>query len=402
MNSHYDAQSRAPWQLPSGLSEILPPEGARYEALRRHLLDLFDTWGYELVIPPLVEYLDSLLIGSGGDLDLQTFKLTDLESGRTLGVRADMTPQVARIDARQVDAQRINRLCYIGTVLRTMPDGVARSRSPVQVGAELYGHAGIESDVEVVTLMLETLAAASVSPLHLELGHVGIFKRLAQRAGVDDATRAALFEALQRKSGTDVRDIADALKPGPWRDALVALNDLHGDLNTLARARAALGSGDAEIHAALGQLEQLAEGVGRRFSPVEVHIDLAELRGYHYHPGVVFAAYTGGHGEEIARGGRYDDIGAAFGRARPATGFSTDLRTLLMLGGPLRSTRSVIEAPAEGPPALGAEVRRLRAEGRRVVERLPGAPRHPDCTHELMVDGALVVLRALDQSGHSR
>ncbi|MEM7408445.1 MAG: ATP phosphoribosyltransferase regulatory subunit [Pseudomonadota bacterium] len=397
MSTSHASGLHARWQLPSGLAEVLPPEGTRYEALRRQLLDLFDSWGYELVIPPLVEYLDSLLIGSGGDLDLQTFKLTDLESGRTLGVRADMTPQVARIDARQSEAHGINRLCYIGTVLRTLPDGVARSRSPVQVGAELYGHAGVESDVEVVTLMLETLTAAAIKPLHLELGHVGIFRRLAARAGLEASRQAALFEALQRKSGTDVRAIAGGLPPSPWRDGLVALNELHGDLHTLARAREVLGSGDAEIHAALGQLEQLAAGVTSRVSPVEVHIDLAELRGYHYHPGVVFAAYTSGHGEEIARGGRYDDIGAAFGRARPATGFSTDLRTLLLLGGPRPISREVIEAPADGSPAMGAEVRRLRAAGRRVVERLPGASRHPDCTHELQVDGGgRVVLKALD------
>ena len=311
---HVASDSR--WQRPAGLDEILPPHGARCELLRRPLLDLFSQWGYDLVIPPLVEYLDSLLTGSGSDLDLQTLKLTDFESGRSLGVRADMTPQVARIDAHQLRQVGPTRLCYIGTVLRTKASGLVRTRSPMQVGAELFGHEGVASDVEIVTLMLACLECAEIQPLNLDLGHVGVFKRLVSVAGVDGSQRARLFDALQRKSGADVDRIVAELPSGPYADALRSLAILNGDVSVLDIARAALSRGDAELELALAQLNDIAAGVVARNSRAKVHIDLADLRGYHHHPGVVFAAFTTGYSQEIARGGRYDVVGAAFGRAR--------------------------------------------------------------------------------------
>ncbi len=361
------------WQLPVGLDEILPPDGARYEQLRRNLIDLFEAWGYDLVIPPLVEYLDSLLTGTGQDLELQTFKLTDLESGKTLGVRADMTPQVSRIDAHPLKREGPSRLSYIGTVLRTRPAGVARSRSPVQVGAELYGHAGIDSDDEVVRLMLACLQVARIEPIHLDLGHVAIFNQLASAAGVAPAQQSRLFDALQRKSSLDLSRIIDELSPSPYTDALLALPALHGGVEILDEARRQLGAAGAEVLQAIAEVEALAERISQRAGFAEVYVDLAELRGYHYHTGVVFAAFTAGHGQEIARGGRYDGVGAAFGRARAATGFSTDLRTLLLVGHAPAVERSGILAPrAAGDVALQAEISRLRARGERVVETLGG------------------------------
>lgn len=365
------------WLLPEGIEEILPDDAARLERLRRDVLDRFAAWGYRLVVTPLVEFLDSLLTGTGHDLDIQTFKLIDQTSGRLLGVRADMTPQVARIDARHAESDAPSRLCYLGTVLQTQSDRVEKSRSPMQVGAELYGHAGIGSDLEIVALLLDVLNVAGVQNVHLDLGHVAIYRSLADSAGLDEATEALLFEILQRKAKAELAELLNAagLEPGV-AGMLGALMDLNGGFEVLRAARDRLAGADAPVHAALADLEAVAAALSGRFPDLPVHFDLAELRGYHYQTGMVFAAFVPGYGREIARGGRYDEIGRVFGRARPATGFSADLRVLLRFGSPSAQAgdaqKSPIFAPAVDDASLQAIIGRLRDEGRIVIQELPG------------------------------
>lgn len=361
------------WLLPAGIEEVLPAEAAQLERLRRSLLDLYASWGYELVIPPFIDYLDSLLTGTGHDLDLQTFKLTDQLSGRMLGVRADMTPQVARMDAHQLDREGPTRLCYLGTVLQTRTDGFAGSRSPMQVGAEIYGHDGAASDVEVLRLLLATLEAAGLDSVHVDLGHVGIFRGLAHQAGLGKTQEMALFEALQRKAESEIRDLIDACAlPAKIGDMLLALVQLNG-ADVLGQAETALRSADAPVRAALARLHEVAAEIQRFQSGLPVHFDLAELRGYAYKTGVVFAAFVPGWGLEIGRGGRYDEIGKVFGRARPAVGFSTDLKGLISLADRLTTQAAeAVLAPWSSDPSLVAEMARLRASGRTVIQLLPG------------------------------
>ncbi|SCZ49805.1 ATP phosphoribosyltransferase regulatory subunit [Thiohalomonas denitrificans] len=374
------------WLLPEGIEELLPPEAERLERVRRRLLELYRTWGYRQVIPPFIEYLDSLLTGAGNDLDLETFKLTDQLSGRLMGVRADMTPQVARIDASQLQREEPTRLCYLGTVLRTRPASHGGTRSPMQVGVELYGHAGPESDREVLALMVETLLEAGLGRVYLDLGHVGIFRGLARRAGLDADTENRLFDALQRKAKPEITEIlATAELEKTAADALLALADLNGGPEILEEAREALAGAGDEVNAALDNLRRVAGAVGQR-AEVSVHFDLAELRGYHYHTGVVFAAFVPGRGQAIAQGGRYDGIARVFGRDRPATGFSADLREVLSLAsddsGPIRG----IFAPCADDAALDAAIAELRRNGERVVQALPGqqgAAADMDCDRQL-------------------
>jgi ATP phosphoribosyltransferase regulatory subunit len=363
------------WLLPAGIEEILPPQARVMECLRRELLDLFARWGYELVIPPLVDFLDSLLTGTGHDLDLQTFKLIDQRSGRMLGARADMTPQVARIDAHHLRDDVPTRLCYLGTVLHTRSDGFAGTRSPMQIGAEIYGHSGVESDVEILRLVMLTLEAAGIADVYLDLGHVGIYRGLARQAGLDWEQETALFEALQRKATPEIETLIDAygLTGAPAR-MLLALASLNGD-DTLERADSELAEADANVTKALDHLRRVADETRKWLPDVPVHFDLAELRGYHYKTGVVFAAFVPGWGQEIARGGRYDDIGRVFGRARPAVGFSTDLKGLLRLGLGLEDRygrASRVFAPWSSDPDLQSAVERIRGTGRQVVMELPG------------------------------
>lgn len=365
--------NNAHWLLPEGIDELLPPQALQLEKARRDLLDLFHNWGYDLVQPPLIEYLESLLTGTGGDLDLRTFKLTDQITGRTLGIRADITPQAARIDAHQLGREEPTRLCYAGTVINTRNDDFAGSRCPVQIGAELYGHSGAESDHEILSLMLTTLERVGIGNVYLDLGHVGIFRALAQESGLDKQQELALFDALQRKAVPEIDALlADCDIDEAAHGRLASLASLSGD-DALERARKALAGAGAAVQSALQQLERLAVLLAEQRPGVPVRFDLAELRGYHYRTGVVFAAFVPGLGQEIARGGRYDDIGLLFGRARPACGFSADLKMLMRLG----SMESVEEAagifaPAEHDPALWQRVDELRAEGRRVVMALPG------------------------------
>ncbi|MES2821361.1 MAG: ATP phosphoribosyltransferase regulatory subunit [Pseudomonadota bacterium] len=360
------------WLLPDGIEEILPPEAARIEAARRQVLDLFQRWGYEFVVTPHIEYLESLLTGAGQDLDLRTFKVIDPLTGRQMGFRADITPQVARIDAHTLRREGPSRLCYAGSVLHAQPRALSTSRSPIQLGAELYGDASPASDVEVVSLLLETLELARVPEVHMDLGHVGIYRGLARAAELSGEVEQQLFDALQRKAVDEVAELTAALPAGLAR-MLRALAELCGEREVLDLAQACLVDAPDDVHAALDDLIAIADALSLRYPEVPLYFDLGELRGYHYHTGMVFAAFVPGVGQAIAQGGRYDDIGADFGRARPATGFSTDLKTLVDRGQmALEQAVSGIWAPDNHDGALWRTVQRLRGEHARVVQALPG------------------------------
>lgn len=353
------------WVLPEYFQDVLPPEADRLEHLRRQLLDVFRAHGYQLVVPPLIEYLESLLTGAGQDLRLRTFKSVDQLSGRTLGVRADMTPQVARIDAHLLNRRGVSRLCYCGAVAHTMPASLTASREPMQLGAEIYGHAGIEADIEVIRLLNEVLCIAQVPTSRIDLSHVGLFRALVEQGGLDDERVRDILAMLQTK---DVPGLSEALvdcEP-TVRAALLALPRLYGGVEVLAEARRVLPV-SAEIDAALEALESIAAAL----PGLPISIDLADLRGYHYHSGVVFAAYGGHSASAVALGGRYDAVGQAFGRGRPATGFSLDLRELVR-GMPASSLPGAILAPAQADPALVAQIADLRRAGQIVMEALPG------------------------------
>ena len=377
------------WILPEGIEEVLPEQAARFESMRRLLLDLYASWGYELVLPPTLDFIESLLTGTGHDLDLQTFKLVDQLSGRTLGLRADMTPQVARIEAHQLQRDVPTRLCYIGTVLRTRPESIGDSRSPLQVGAELYGHAGVESEVEIIGLMLQTFSVMEIDDIYLDLGNVDIYRGLARQAGLSAEVEGQLFEMLQRKAVTEIDtllsglDIADNMKA-----MLAGLSTLNGDVSVFAKARVLLADADSAVKQAIDYLEKTAELMKQKFGSIQVNFDLAELHGYHYKTGVVFAAFVPQLGQAIARGGRYDDIGEVFGRATAATGFSTDLKVLNRLSSLQFAVREKIFAP------LGTDqkvIAGLRASGEIVVEQLPGKETSAEtmgCTRSLcLTDG---------------
>jgi len=361
------------WILPEGIEEILPEQAARFEAMRRQLLDMYASYGYELVVPPTIDFIESLLTGTGHDLDLQTFKLVDQMSGRTLGIRADMTPQVARIDAHQLRRDVPTRLCYIGTVLHTRPECIGDSRSPMQVGAELYGHAGVESEVEIIGLMLNTFSALHIDNVYLDLGNVDIYRGLARQAGLSDDVEGQLFEMMQRKAVTEIGELLDSLDiADDVKVMLSGLPTLNGDDTVFARARALLKSADKDVLDAIDYLEQTAVLTRKRYGDITIHFDLSELHGYHYKTGVVFAAFVPRLGQAIARGGRYDDIGEVFGRARAATGFSTDMKILGRLSDKKYETPSKIFAPADADSALQEKVSALRAEGNVVIQQLAG------------------------------
>jgi len=371
------------WLLPEYIEDILPAEAARIERLRRRILDLFETHGYELVMPPMLEYLESLLTGTGHDLDLRTFKLVDQLSGRLLGLRADITPQVARIDAHLLGRAGVTRLCYAGSVLHAQPSGLNRTREPLQIGAEIYGHAGVESDVEIQALMVGALRAAGVRDLYLDLGHVAVFRSLMRHGRVAEELESDLFQVLQSKDVPALRELVRPLDA--WlREALLLLPELYGGLAVLQVARQRLPQLQ-QIQQALADMETIASHLR---PVVEIHcFDLAELRGYHYHSGVVFAAYTRGHPNAIALGGRYDEVGEAFGRARPATGFSLDLRELAGLA-PVGAPSLRILAPyAPADASLQRAVVQLRERGEIVVVELPG---HDSTRHELAAARRLV------------
>ncbi|MSS76160.1 MAG: ATP phosphoribosyltransferase regulatory subunit [Methyloglobulus sp.] len=395
-------QQKDSWLLPEGIEEILPQEAAYLENLRRTLLQLFACWGYELVIPPMIDFIDSLLTGSGHDLDLQTFKLTDQISGKTLGFRADMTPQVARMDAHQLKRECPTRLCYVGTVLHTRGDPLEKTRSPMQIGAELYGHASFESDVEVICLMLEMLAQSGLLDVHLDLGHVGIFRALSRQAGFDQHQESLLFDILQRKARPELEELmAESTISEDVKTMLLSLTELNGGKDILSKARTVLSKADAQVKQALANLESVAEQLSTRFPALPISFDLAELRGYHYHTGVVFAAFVPTIGREIARGGRYDNIGAVFGRARPATGFSADIKLLALLGKQTTPDQQIqrIFAPYQIDSSLNDKIRDLRTQGHCVIQQLPGqigAAKELVCTAVLELDQKNWVVRTLE------
>jgi ATP phosphoribosyltransferase regulatory subunit len=307
------------WLLPEFIEDILPAEAMRIERLRRTLLDLFFSRKYELVMPPLLEYMDSLLTGTGHDLELRTFKVVDQLSGRMMGVRADITPQVARIDAHLLNREGVTRLCYCGSVLHTRPAGPAATREPIQIGAELYGDGGVEADLEILQLLCQALALAGVRNARVDIGHVAVFRSIA--ADLPPELEAELFEALQKKDVPAVKELTAKLD-AKTRNALLLLPELYGGPEVLDLAEKKLPK-IGELARALGTLRKLA-----RACKIPASFDLAELRGYHYHSGVVFDAYCDNVSGPVARGGRYDEVGKAFGRARPATGFSIDLRSI--------------------------------------------------------------------------
>lgn len=369
------------WLLPDGMDEVLPPVARQIENLRRKLLDLFHGWGYELVLPPKVEFLESLLTGAGHDLDLQTFKVTDQLSGRMMGVSADVTPQVARMDAHSMPVDGVARFCYSAEIVRTQPDNLLGSRSPIQIGAELFGHGGVDSDLEILCLMTDSLLLAGAENLCLDLGHVGIYRALLKEAALPADIEASLFDILQHKRLAEIEALL-----APWQEQtavqlLKRLAELNGGPEMLNKAFTDLASAPAEVLQALQEMQQLVEALQEHYPQINLYLDLSELRGYHYHTGLVFAAYVPQLGQALAKGGRYDEIGRVFGRARPATGFSTDLKMLAAL-----QETVTLQAPIAAPaamlrdPAGRALLQKLRASGERVLLEaeagsLPVAPK---------------------------
>lgn len=355
------------WLLPEYIEDVLPAEAARIECLRRTLLDLFRVHGYQYVIPPMLEYMESLITGVGHDLDLATFKVVDQLTGRLMGVRADMTPQVARIDAHLLNHQGITRLCYAGSVLRTKPDGLALTREPVQLGAELYGHAGVASDIEIQRLLIKALQAVGISQLHIDFSHVNIFGSLIEASAIPAQLEQDLYVALQSKDQSSLTVLSQHLDK-TTREALLRLTELNGDKTILLKAAKLLPAIPA-IQEALASLTQVSNALNDL--DVTVSFDLSELRGYHYHSGIVFATYAQGYKGPLALGGRYDEVGQAFGRARPATGFSLDLRGLVTAMSPAKSAMAIF-APANDDQTLSVKIDSLRAEGHIVIQELAG------------------------------
>jgi ATP phosphoribosyltransferase regulatory subunit len=361
------------WLLPEYIEDVLPAEAARIELFRRTLLDLFKVHGYQYVIPPMLEYMESLITGVGHDLDLATFKVVDQLSGRLMGVRADMTPQAARIDAHLLNQPGITRLCYAGSVLRTNPDGLAQTREPLQIGAELYGHAGVASDIEMQRLMVKALQAIGISQLHIDFSHVNVFGSLIESSQISPQLAQELNSALQNKDQSAVASLSQGLTK-ETREALIELTTLNGDQSILAKAAQVLPNNPA-IQKSLADLTQASAALADM--DVTVSFDLSELRGYHYHSGIVFAAYAQGYKGPLALGGRYDEVGLTFGRARPATGFSLDLRGVVTALAPAQTTQAIYAPAAQNSNAvedmaLSVKIEALRAAGQVVVQALAG------------------------------
>jgi ATP phosphoribosyltransferase regulatory subunit len=369
------------WLLPENIADVLPSEARKIEELRRVILDNFRLYGYELVMPPMLEYLESLLTVAGHDMDLRMFKLVDQLSGRTMGVRADMTTQVARIDAHLLNRASVTRLCYAGSVLHTRPSGLHATREPLQIGAEIYGHAGLEADAEIQELALASLALAGFSHVRLDLSHVGVLRALIANDVKAQKNEAQLYVLLRAKDMSGLQALtADYDRTA--RAALLALPDLYGDIKVIARAHEILPQ-LPQITAALDELESLVNLAG----DASVTIDLADLSGYQYESGAMFSLYVPGLPNAVARGGRYDHVGEAFGRARPATGFSMDLRELARLLPGAERKRS-IRAPWGREPALRAKIIELRKAGEVVIQNLPG---HDNDQEEFDCDRAMVL-----------
>jgi ATP phosphoribosyltransferase regulatory subunit len=369
------------WVLPDHIADVLPSEARHIEELRRQLLDTARGYGYELVMPPLLEHLESLLSGTGEALDLQTFKLVDQLSGRSMGLRADTTPQVARIDAHLLNRHGVARLCYCGPVVHTRPDRPHATREPLQFGAEIYGHAGLEADTEVLLLALDSLRAAGVQgPVIVDLADARIVRALFAGVPVDAAAIARVHAALAAKDTSTLRELT-ADFPLASREGLLALVQLYGDASVLEEADRVLPA-SAGVRTALSDLKQLAS----RLDGARVSFDLADLRGYAYYSGMRFGIYTDGASDALVRGGRYDEVGAVFGRNRPAVGFSLDVRELVGVL-PARPLRAAIRAPWSDGAGLGKTIADLRSRGETVVCVLPGHESEIDefhCDRELV------------------
>jgi ATP phosphoribosyltransferase regulatory subunit len=387
------------WLLPDGVDEILPPRANQLETLRREILDLYNTWGYDLIKTPLIEFLDSLLVVPSHELQLSTFNIVDQLSGKSMGVRADISTQAARIDAHVLQQSGPTRLCYADSVLITRPKGQLGSRSPQLVGAELYGHSGTESDVEVISLLLNTLSIVGVKDPLLALGHNRICRTLLKAANLSEDLEEKLFTALQNKATADITKLLEISNiVDPLRNCLALLSTLHGGVAVLDQAQAFFAEMNSHLpeqtqtilQEALKQLRTITECIRASFPSQQLYFDLCELRGYDYHTGIIFSAYVAGHGEAIANGGRYDDIGAVFGRARAATGFDADLKTLLSLSKRDFPTVSKIFAPAIPDPVLQQTINKLREQGHRVVQAFSSQTEMAaamGCTQQLVQEG---------------
>jgi ATP phosphoribosyltransferase regulatory subunit len=384
------------WVLPDHIADVLPSEARHIEELRRELLDTARGYGYELVMPPLLEHLESLLTGTGEALDLQTFKLVDQLSGRMMGLRADTTPQVARIDAHLLNRQGVARLCYCGPVLHTRPDRPHATREPLQFGAEIYGHSGLEADLEALQLALDCLKATRVNDITVDMADARIVRSLLAGIRLDGATLGRIHAALAAKDASELSSLTKDF-PGPARDGLRALVSLYGDEKVLAEARKALPA-SAAVHEALANLQWLA---GHVQGGARVSFDLADLRGYAYYSGARFAIYTPGASDALVRGGRYDEVGAVFGRNRPAAGFSLDVKELVAVVAK-RGLKAAIRAPwldgTRDAADLRAAISALRSGGETVVCVLPGHESEVDefhCDRELAREGAQWIVKPL-------
>lgn len=369
------------WILPEYVEDILPVEALRIEKMRRQILDLLHVHGYQLVIPPLLEYTESLLTGSSSDMDLRMFKVVDQLSGRMMGLRADMTPQTARIDAHLLNAEGVTRLCYASSILHTIPCEITRTREPFQLGAELYGHSGLESDIEIQHLMLKCLRASGIGKIQLDLGHVAIFRSLIKDLAIESTLENEFYTLLRAKDVTALKALlqsTDTLLSKQVQDMLLHLPELYGDQKILLEARKLLPK-HPEILAALDQLEILAEKLADYVD--KITFDLSDLRGYHYHTGIVFAAYTEGNFGSIGLGGRYDEIGKAFGRSRPATGFSLDLRELLKLTRTEIKFKGILAPYKLDDASLQERIKQLRESGCVVITQLPGSNEKDDAVY---------------------
>ena len=383
------------WLLPENIADVLPSEARKIEELRRRLLDQFRRYGYELVMPPMLEYVDSLMPFTDQEMDLRMFKLVDQLSGRTMGLRADMTTQVARIDAHLLNRRSVTRLCYAGSVLHARPSGFHATREPLQIGAEIYGHAGLEADGEIQALALTSLRLAGLSEITLDLSHAGILHGILDGDAIALKHQSTIITLLRAK---DVPALQALSVPFSERvkNALRALPELHGGLSVLDRARKTLPA-CALVTRALDELALLAQSAGE----VRVNIDLADLSGYQYESGAMFAFYVAGLPNAVARGGRYDHLGEAFGRARPATGFSMDLREIARLL-PSASPASAISAPWGREPELTALIAGLRAEGEIDIQSLPGHENDQqefDCDREIVAEQGKFIIQKLKSQG---
>ncbi|TXR54117.1 ATP phosphoribosyltransferase regulatory subunit [Reinekea thalattae] len=392
----------ARWLLPDGIEEILPPQAARIESLRRALLDEYQVWGYDLLQPPTAEYLESLLTGVGSDLDLLTFKITDQLNGRLMGLSADRTQQVARMDAHSIPKQGVARYCYCSQILHTKPTNLLSSRNPLQIGAELYGDSGSQSDVEIIALMLRSLEKSGINDVTVDLGHVGIYQALVARMALTEAQQEDLYSLLRQRALPELEqwlsnvDLAQSDK-----DILIKLPTFAGSVAQIDSWKKELAGAPEAVFTALNYLQSIAEEITHQYPKVTVHLDLAELRDYNYHTGMVFSAFVSEFGQPVARGGRYDHTGEVFGRSRPATGFSCDLKILAMLTVADWSSPAGVLAPADDSEQLKQAIRQLRTQGERVIQLFKDQPYVDElgCDRELVVKDGQWIIQPLITSG---